>query len=97
MPSTTTTARIAPRGATPTSASSQRARQLAGPGHRPGPAPPRRPQTTMAQTQCNPSSDPGTAGLPWARAGQDWQDVALQLGLLASLPRRAGTREAAAG
>jgi hypothetical protein len=38
----------------------------------------------MAQTQCNPSSDPGTAELPWARAGQDWQDVALQLRLLLS-------------
>ena len=36
----------------------------------------------MAQTQCNPSSDPPS--LPWARAGQDWQNVALQLRLLLS-------------
>ena len=86
MPSTTTTARIAPAvphppqpapsvpGSSPVLATGQDRR------------PPRRPQTTMAPTQCNPSSDPGTAELPLARAGQDWQDVALQLRLLASLP-----------
>jgi hypothetical protein len=67
MPSTTTTARIAPAmphppqptpsvpGSSPVLATGQDRR------------PQRRPQTTMAQTQCNPSSDPGTAGLPWAR------------------------------
>ena len=86
MPSTTTTARIAPAVPHPP----QPAPSV--PGNSPVLAtgqdrrPPRRPQTTMAPTQCNPSSDPGTAELPWARAGQDWQDVALQLRLLASLP-----------
>jgi len=86
MPSTTTTARIAPAvphppqpapsvpGSSPVLATGQDRR------------PPRRPQTTMAPTQCNPSSDPGTGELLWARAGQDCQDVALQLRLLASLP-----------
>jgi hypothetical protein len=76
MPSTTTSARIAPavlhppqpapstRGSSPVLATGQDRR------------PPRRPQTTMAQTQCNPpSTGPGTAGLPWARAGQGWRVV----------------------
>jgi len=76
MPSTTTSARIAAaalhppqpapsaRGSSPVLATGQDRR------------PPRRPQTTMAQTQCNPpGSDPGTAGLPWARAARGWRVV----------------------
>ena len=76
MPSTTTWAPIAPAALHPPqpapSAHGSSPVLATGQDRRPS----RRPQNTMAQTQCNPpSSDPGTAGLPWARAGQGWRVV----------------------
>jgi xanthine dehydrogenase accessory factor len=46
--------------------------------------PPDRLDAAIADTPCDLISDPGAAELEWTPAGQDWQDVALQLRLLLS-------------